>query len=770
MIKRTQQDHFHVNTNDSISTKLLRYVFSIYLVVSIIVTALHMVSEYRRVKKNIIEDINIIYLNSNPTMSIALWEADRDQMMSILDGMVKSPIILGVKISDPSGEYLLEKGETIAAEDELRTPETDASVLIRKNNSNLFGYQFPISNIQNERRYDLGNMTLYSSPSVVFSRVKSSYFFILINAVIKTTVLWVVFLWFSRSLLRRPLHHLTSAAQKIDMDNLEAIQIDVDSKGRNELTILADTLNDMVQKLLKARKELDKHREQLEVRVDERTAELTAANTRLKEEEEALRQAKQSADAANRSKSLFLANMSHELRTPLNIILGFSQLMLREEDASEQQRKNLKSIMQSGEHLLELINDVLEISKIEAGKVELYPESIDLFKLLENLEAMFQLRARQKGLTLEFLRADNVPQYIRIDRHKLTQILFNLLGNAIKFTERGGITLDVLLKQSQIGSQANMYQLTFSVTDTGVGIAANEQDKIFDTFFQAEAHQSSGVGTGLGLAISRKFVELMGGELIVESSAGQGSRFTFDVSIAITEQPDNGTGYAESRVVGLLPRQPEFRLLVAEDNPGNRDLLVTLLRSVGFEVKEAANGREAIDQWQQWQPHLMWVDLRMPEMDGLQAIREIRQRPGGQNTKIVALTAHAFEADKNTVMANGADDFLRKPFTESDIFRLLEKSLGVQFQYSEGANAANETVLPEPVDQDEVLSLLQSIPDDMRERFNKAIHLGELADIDKSIAEISEIAPDAGEFLKSLADEFAYDELAEYLKLGAGGK
>ena len=479
--------------------------------------------------------------------------------------------------------------------------------------------------------------------------------------------------------------------------------------------------------------------------------------------EEKLAEEKDKSEAANLAKSRFLANMSHELRTPLNVILGFSQLLAREPNLSKEQLANLETIGRSGEHLLSLINDVLELSKIEAGKIELYGENFDLHQLLLNLESMFRMRAHQKGLSLQFTRSDDVPRYIRSDRNKLSQVLINLLGNAVKFTEHGGITLSIECRQKNDADQHKACRLHFTVSDTGVGIAENEQNKIFDTFSQANGSHTSKEGTGLGLSISRKFVELMGGKLAVDSIEGQGSHFFFDIPVEIAEHSDKESYFSKKRVIGLAPGQPEFRLLVAEDNLDSRELLATLLRSVGFKVREAINGREAIDLWKEWQPQLIWMDIRMPEVDGLQAIQRIRKQPGGDKTKIIALTANTFEEDQNKIMACGGDDFLRKPFAEAEMFNLMEKHLGVQFQLADTHSTSTSETLSERFDPADIHSYLHAIPDEIRDDLKKAIHLGQVESIEGIIVKISKLNLELGEFLKKLADDFAYDEISAYL-------
>jgi PAS domain S-box-containing protein len=409
--------------------------------------------------------------------------------------------------------------------------------------------------------------------------------------------------------------------------------------------------------------------------------------------EEELRQAKESAETANRAKSVFLANMSHELRTPLNAILGFAQLMTRDPGLTSAQRENLDIIGRSGEHLLGLINDVLETSKIEAGRATLEAGSFDLYRMLDGLEEMFQLRATQKGLVLLFERGPGVPQYVCTDESKLRQVLMNLLGNAVKFTQEGGITLRVGKKdarplqevqgKSSSVTPGDHTSLIFEVEDTGPGIAPTELEAVFDPFVQTESGKRSQEGTGLGLPISRQFVHLMGGELTVSSEVGVGSIFRFEVQFERADPSDVLSARPTQRVVGLEPDQPHYRLLVVEDRDPNRRLLVNLLAPLGFEVREAANGREAIEVWERWEPHLIWMDLRMPVMDGHEAIKRIKSTAQGQATVIIALTASAFEEDRSLILSEGCNDFIRKPFREEEIFEKLTRHLGVRFVYEE---------------------------------------------------------------------------------------
>ncbi len=403
-----------------------------------------------------------------------------------------------------------------------------------------------------------------------------------------------------------------------------------------------------------------------------------------KQSEAELQQAKEAADAANRAKSEFLANMSHELRTPLNAILGFTQVMNRDRNLTKEQRNNLEIINRSGEHLLSLINDVLEMSKIEAGRTTFNPGSFDLYRLLEDIEDMLENRATSKGLQLLFEFAPNLPQYIKTDEGKLRQVLINLLGNGIKFTEEGGVSLRVG-EISQGNNNGNgKIRLRFEVEDTGPGISAKEKEQLFQAFGQTETGWKSQQGTGLGLPISRRFVQMMGGDIQVKSQLDHGSIFTFDIQARRATAQEVEPAAPKRQIVSLAPDQPTYRILVVEDRWANRQLLLKLLLSIGFEVEEAKNGQEAIEIWESWEPHLIWMDMRMPVMNGYEASKRIKSTTKGQATVIIALTASAFEEDRKAVLSIGCDDFLRKPFREEVLLEKIAQHLGVRYIYAQG--------------------------------------------------------------------------------------
>jgi len=482
---------------------------------------------------------------------------------------------------------------------------------------------------------------------------------------------------------------------------------------------------------------------------------------------EELKTAKEAADAANRAKSNFLAHMSHELRTPLNAILGFTQLMYKDQSLSDDNQQYLNIISRSGQHLLKLINNVLEMSKIEAGRTDLNESSFDLYRLLDTLNEMLRIKASTKGLELTFECEPKVPQYMKTDESKLTQVLLNLLGNAINFTKQGHVNLRVslvnshksLVKDKGLIIRENVKKtIRFEVEDTGAGIAPDELKNLFEPFEQTETGLKSVEGTGLGLPISKNFVQLMGGAIAVSSQPGVGSVFSFDIQVSpvldLVEKINQAIG---RKVISLAPGQPTYRILIAEDNPTDCLLLVTLLSNLGFDVREAGNGQEVLAVWEHCEPHLIWMDMQMPVMDGYEVTKRIKATLKGQATVVIALTANAFEEHRQSSILAGCDDYLRKPFEREELLAKLSQHLGVLFVYKEeGENKKKDGVLSLPFNLESSLKIMPAMW--VEQLYNAALQCNDDV-IFKLIEQIPEENSSFAVALTNLAEKFQFNQI-----------
>ncbi|AFY83054.1 PAS domain S-box protein [Oscillatoria acuminata] len=488
--------------------------------------------------------------------------------------------------------------------------------------------------------------------------------------------------------------------------------------------------------------------------------------TDRKQAEEALKQAAIAAQMANHAKSEFLANMSHELRTPLNAILGFAQVMAGDPSLHPEHQQQIEIINRAGSHLLELINDILEMSKIEAGRTTLKIEPFDLGQMLRDLEDMLQFKAHEKNLLLSTEVTPNVPLYIRADQAKLRQVLINILGNAIKFTQRGAITLRVHRGSGEFewGNHRDYSTefLQFEVEDTGPGIAPEEMNLIFESFGQTETGRKSGQGTGLGLPISRQFVRMMGGEIQVNSVVGVGSTFIFVIQVEEVDPSEVPQTQSKGMVIGLAPDQPTKRILVVDDMLESRLLLVKLLGSIGFEVREAENGQEAIATSLQWQPDLILMDIRMPIMDGYEATKQIKAIVGSHKPAILALTASVFEEDRSAVFAAGCDDFLRKPLEKDELLEKIGHHLNTGYIYAPNSSPY-QRFKPEAETGEISLEQLQSYLGKMPPQWIAKIYDAAAQCSDDMILElIEEMPPDfepAGRALTQLAENFQFHQI-----------
>jgi PAS domain S-box-containing protein len=505
--------------------------------------------------------------------------------------------------------------------------------------------------------------------------------------------------------------------------------------------------------------------------------------TQTKQQSKALQKAVLAADAANLAKSEFLANMSHELRTPLNAILGFTQVMSRDKLLSQEHLENLRIINRAGEHLLNLINDILEVSKIEAGRTNLNIVDFDLIRLLGTLEDLLKFRTATKGLELIIKYDSDVPQYIKADESKLRQVLLNLLGNAIKFTTTGNVTLQVKNKKPEIEnkdreniSEKNtsdnipLHFLTFSVSDTGPGIAAEEIKLLFEPFTQTETGRKSQQGSGLGLAISQKYVELMRGNISVNSLQGSGSTFTINIPVTMGNAEKIQAPQTPRQVISLAPNQPEFRILIVDDNLESRLLLIKILESVGFVVREAVNGEDGIAIWESWRPHLILMDMRMPIIDGCEATQIIknkqRETTSIPSPIIIALTANAFEQQKQRMLNAGCEDVIKKPFQEEFILQKIATYLEVEYIYQDSTDLLenqNQNNSSKILTKEDITNALLHMSSEWIAQLNLAAAQGS----DDLILELLEQIPSEYIFTKNhlqdLANNFQFETIMQLI-------
>jgi len=518
--------------------------------------------------------------------------------------------------------------------------------------------------------------------------------------------------------------------------------------------IFEDVFTTMFQELQVSQRTLQHAYENLEIRVKERTSELARAKERALEAQRTAEAAQRASEAANQAKSIFLANMSHELRTPLNGILGYAQILQQDPLLSPHQRRGLTIIQKSGEHLLQLINDILDLAKIEAHKIELHPKPFHFPTFTSELCAIMHMRAKAKNLTCS-KQIGPLPPTVLGDEKRLRQVLVNLLGNAIKFTNQGNVTL--VVEQSPDDNELTR----FEVIDTGIGIAPESLKTIFAPFEQVGEHALREQGTGLGLAISWELVALMGGILQVKSELGRGSTFWFDIPLPEVADVIRSTVCSTRPIIGIKARSP--KILIVDDHKDNRHVVIDMLQPLGFVMAEARNGEEGLTRLTTFTPDALILDLVMPKLDGLDMIRRIRQSPEWNHIALIVSSASSYEEDRENSMAAGADAFVPKPVDITVLLDTLRQQLHLEWIYSDMERSMGiETPSVSP--SENILSHMMALSPEVLAALEEAAISLDTNMTDTLITKIGVHNTTVAGFLRELAGNFEYDEIVALIQ------
>ncbi len=604
--------------------------------------------------------------------TLALLYASPDNASEAIKATLAYPDVKRVEIFRADGRSLVYRGITETRYADPAMPQMPSrSVFLEAETDEAWHFIAPVWTRPETSPFDvvapqeeyLGFVRVTQSKSTL-GRLMANIF--VVNLAISFFIALVILLtirWLSDR-LTRPLTALSRAMAKAERGEAN---VRADLEGPRDIETMAHAFNRMIAVLQERGEELLRHREHLEELVRERTSQLS--------------QAKERAEVASQAKTAFLARMSHELRTPLNAIMGYAQILQMNKGLTELQAHGIQTIRHSGEHLLMLIVDILDLSRIESGKTELHPSCVDLHALMTAMGDIIGIKAKEKGLNFITVCSPDIPRALLVDEQRLRQVILNLLSNAVKFTMHGNVRVVVSLTEAS--ADPDVAALHFEVVDSGTGIADHDLERIFEPFEQAGDARSRSAGTGLGLAISRQLIRLMGGDIQVTSVLGEGSRFWFELRLPIASLADGASASSQGMTgVNIVGFEGSARtILVVDDVELNRTLLSDMLKPLGFVVLHAGDGAQALAQVQTSPPDLILMDLAMPVMDGLEATRRIRWGDQGAQVPIVALSAHASDSDHAQAMTAGANAFMVKPFDRHALLVVMANLLQLQWMY-----------------------------------------------------------------------------------------